>query len=283
MIDPRRRICSLRYVHQFLAAYTNRIFEVIPLIFVFFASIFSFAASAADLEGLPLQQVLPPMPPNCPDLPELQNLKLPDGQLVDVRIFRDGGETFYIPFSWLTWQRPTDFPVPGAPWPSLAEKSSLNYTIEKIECPGVVHEGEFGFATPLVTRRSNAKSFVPPNFSDESGLDQIRIIREDATNPYFRSLTSDDNFLRGNKGTGEAMIRASNTHWINYDYFVGRINPVGGAVESNPVWQTYRSEVRKSLEWIGTRQQVLGLYEWLKTYPKDRDNHHVFKLGEIKQ
>ena len=214
----------------------------------------------------------PPKPPNCPDLPELANLRLKDGSLADVRIFRDGDETFYVPFSWFQHWLKLHGHTPKRRNPNFRPD------VEMIECPGVVHAGQFNFATPAVplTKRFEITGLVPPNFSTDSEIEKIMFRHIDLrdSNPEFENT----NLILSN-GFATVRVRMSKGIVATYKFFPLneelRASPRGGG----PTWEAYVSAAMASEKFNTWRGSVGEFYAWLKTPPKDRYNDRIFKLG----
>lgn len=235
----------------------------------------------------------PPKPPNCPDLPELANLRLKDGRIADVRIFRDGDETFYIPFSWYQYSART-FNSNLSPYNS--EPGAYAPDVNEIECPGVVHVGAFNYTTPWIFRRANVAPDIPPNFSGESVIDKVRIPRRGSYDvlgtpdlmDFYNVKMNEDFFMwdsslgRTKSGTIDVYFgTAQSIVWINgrgifYEYELDR---EGAYNKVEPAWGNFRAKVIASDDWKLKRESVKSLYTWLKTPPKDRDNDRIFKLG----
>lgn len=230
-------------------------------------------ATREDVRGVP-----PPKPPDCPDLPELANLKLADGGLADVRIFRDGNETFYVPMTWYRWEAGGHPDTASSYW----EEQKLldyDYQVHEIECPGVVHTGPFHRGTPSIYRTVKRLADLTPNVSQDSTIDRVVFMRFGPHHPLFEKGLFFEDLDLGNKGTGRAIIRLSEYHWAIFDYFIWLDIPPGGQNGIGPIWEKFRAEVMASKTWKAKRESVREFYAWLKTPPKDRDNDRKFKLG----
>lgn len=233
----------------------------------------------------------PPQPPNCPDLPELKNVRLKDGTVADVRIIRDGDETFYIPFSWFEWEakqlgkskniavkvKNGEY-VHKSYWDSFKGFGS-GYDIHQIECPGVVHEREFNYVTPFVkTQRYDGDRRIPSNFSADGEIDQVRFYKIYPERPGYKEKIENgkiDEDIESFASSHKAFIRIGKNHLASYQVFdVGNSNYGAG-----PKWEAFRVELLSSESWQIKRNSVRELVNWLKTPPKDRDNDRVFKLG----
>lgn len=233
----------------------------------------------------------PPKPPNCPDLPELKNVTLKDGSIADVRIIRDGGETFYIPFSWFEWEakrrgsskniavkvKNGEY-VHKSYWDSFIGFGS-GYDIEQVECPGVVHEREFDYVTPFVkTKRYDGERRIPPNFSADGEIDQVTFYKIYPERPGYKKKIENDKIDEDIETFGishKAFIRVGKSHLASYQVFdVGDSNYGAG-----PKWEAFRAEVLSSESWQIKRDSVREFVNWLKTPPKNRDNDRIFKLG----
>ena len=232
----------------------------------------------------------PPEPPNCPPLPELANLRLKDGRIADVRIFRDGNTTFYIPFSWFEWEAKQ-----GGSFAGIEETGPAGYwkmwshigepNVHEVECPGVVHVGAFSYATPMTsTKFVNTLRDQPPNFSREGemmSVSFIHIFPERVYNPKTRMgfLLLDQN-LELNVGTADGSVRVSKTHLAEFKGF-----PYDDEYKNSPrvgagrIWDSYKVRTFASPRWRVWRRSVHEVFDWLTTPPKDRGNDREFKLG----
>jgi len=236
----------------------------------------------------PLHERPPPKPPNCPDLPELANLRLKDGRIADVRIFRDGDETFYIPFSWFEWdarQNPGQFARDGT-WRSYWDMQRVgyySYDIHEVECPGVVHEGAFEYTTPFVKiRKYTGDRDIPPNFSADAEIDQVRFYhihpnRFYPVNPAGNPLVDQDLFL--NFQSADVQIRMSKNVMATYQHFPLNEELLASPRGAGPTWEAYKKRAMSTEKWKVWRTSVMDLYQWLKTPPKDRDDDRIFHLG----
>ena len=220
----------------------------------------------------------PPTPPNCPELPELGNITLKDGSLAHVRIIRDGDATFYVPFDWFEWEAR----VSGKPeeyWKGLQSGVVGKYDIEPNECPGVVHEREFGYATPLISiDGAETGRGIPPGFSADSEINTVTFGRIYPDRPGFKKKIDENRIDEDIEPFGvgyEAFIRVDQNHYARY-----RIHSVGNAARwAGPEWERFRSSILNSESWKLKRNSVQALYDWLKTPPRDRDNRRAFRLG----
>ncbi|MEO5599017.1 MAG: hypothetical protein ABIQ66_10405 [Novosphingobium sp.] len=227
----------------------------------------------------------PPKPPNCPHLPELANLRLKDGRIADVRIFRDGDETFYIPFSWFDFEAKRnnagrDDPIEDY-WNHFKGTGYVP-DVHQVECPGVVHVGAFSYSTPLIMRRANASDAPPPNFSLQSEITQItfdHIYREGfyPLNRNGRKLVKED--IYPYVYSANVMIMVSSDHIANYQNFPYDDEYNKSPRDAGPIWESYKVRAIGSQKWQLWRESVTDLYLWLKTWPKDRDNDRIFELG----
>lgn len=230
----------------------------------------------------------PPKPPNCPDLPELANLRLKDGSIADVRIFRDGDETFYVPFSW--YQYISSIYYLGQK-PYNSEPGIYSPDVNEVECPGVVHVGEFGYTTPKIplTKRFGEEGKVPPNFSNESEIDQITIFHYNFSKPrdypfrlkgeYMKPLASSGEAIEHSAFAATGWITVSKNHVIRFEKFpyddeYKKYDSAGG-----PSWEDFVVRAMASERWASWRDSARDLYSWLKMPPKDRNNERIFKLG----
>jgi hypothetical protein len=242
----------------------------------------------------------PPKAPDCPASPELPNLRLPDGETADVRIFRDGNDTFYIPLSWYRWEAGRDRTGVDATdnsglaarlraiansradkyWANFwanKEAGRFSFEVHEVECPGVIHEGWFGYTTPRVWVPWGSQMIeIPPNFYAESKVDKVFFGRRDL--PDSMHMNVDEYLGLGASGNGWARIRVSEKYFAEYDYRV-RWDARHGSSEKGPIWDAFRADILASENWKLTRDSVRDLYAWLKTPPKDRDNNRLFKLG----
>jgi hypothetical protein len=220
----------------------------------------------------------PPKPPNCPDLPELANLKLADGGIADVRIFRDGEETFYVPFSWFEFEariRKEEY------WKDL-KKRKFNYGIHEIECSGVVHVGAFSLVTPHSFGSRNLDRGIPPNFSSQGKISSVHFFRIPGALPDSLGIGKLDSTGEGmSTGTyrnpvymivSENIVATADD--FPYDEEYRKAPSAGGTVRD-----AYIARAMASDEWRDWRQSIHELYAWLKTRPKDRDNEKIFTLG----
>lgn len=81
----------------------------------------------------------PPKPPNCPDLPLLSKLRLSDGSIPNVRIFKFGRTIYFVPSAWLYFSDP----VPNIATGGVRNADMLGRAdpdLHAVECPGVVHQ-----------------------------------------------------------------------------------------------------------------------------------------------
>jgi hypothetical protein len=240
----------------------------------------------------------PPKPPNCPDLPELANLRLKDGSIADVRIFRDGDETFYIPFSWFEWQAkitPNMTVEVGdgkyedrSYWDSF-RNGHYSSDVHQIECPGVVHSGEFGYTTPFVKIMiydvaNRDTRDIPPNFSADSQIDQVTFykIRPDRLGHKLKIENGKiDEDIDTYGLSNEAFIKVGKNHLAEYVFhdreFSDFDDPGAGSARV-----AHQNKIMSSESWRLKRDSVLEFFNWLKTPPNDRDNDRKFKLGAPK-
>jgi len=219
----------------------------------------------------------PPTPPNCPQLPELENITLKDGSLADVRIIRDGAATFYVPFDWFAWEARASG-KPEEYWKRFQSGVVGKYDIEPIECPGVVHEREFGYTTPLISiKNAETGHGIPPNFSKESEINSVSFGRIYPHRPGFKKKLDENRIDEDIEPFGlgyEAFIRVGSNHYARYRAFdVGNADRWAG-----PEWEAFRSETLSSRDWKLKRDSVRELFNWLKIPPRDRDNQRVFRL-----
>lgn len=214
-----------------------------------------------------LKEIVPPKPPHCPDLPEVVNVTLAGGKLADVRILQVDDIKFYVPAAWLQL---TDSPRRSLP----TDVSSLGLydpDVHKTECPGVAHkyvsQQMFDLGWRFVVRRSNAEPWILPNFTLETKIDGLSIVRPQAvTNPELMTSNTFEEkiFDWPTSTTPSARIVVVPNHLVAV-YRWSKDNPVG------------------SPEWKIARQSVLDFVIWLRTPPKDRDNDRIFELGVAEQ
>jgi hypothetical protein len=231
----------------------------------------------------------PPKPPNCPVLPELKNIMLKDGTIADVRIIRDGDETFYIPFSWLAWEAKktnkihvevSDDKYVFMPYWEANNYGRGGYDIMPVECPGVVHEREFKYTTPFVKiKRYDGERSIPPNFSADGEIDKVQFFPFSDNTPFISRgkffKDGGDQIFEDSSVTG-AYVRVSNNYYAHYDFFTGDQFRKG---RSGSDRRAFEQKVVESDDWRVTRNSVQQLFDWLKTPVKDRDNDRIFKLG----
>jgi hypothetical protein len=240
----------------------------------------------------------PPKPPNCPNLPELQNVTLKNGTIADVRIIRDGDDTFYIPFSWFEWEA-NQKSHPAKYWKELKDSPTLQiaadrkdirsstitgYDIERIECPGVVHEREFqSYKTPFVKIRIyDGERSIPPNFSVDSEIEQVTFYKIYPERPGYKQKIEEGRIDEDIETSGvgyEAYVRVGERHLARYPiYGVDKLLGVdswGVGAER----EAFRKRVMALESWRLKRDSVKEFFNWLKIPPKDRDNNRIFKLG----
>ena len=246
----------------------------------------------------------PPKPPNCPNLPELANLQLKDGRIADVRIFRDGDETFYVPFSWFEWQaRQTPFidmldtnghDSGGRTYWDSFRNGHYSFDVHQIECPGVVHVGEFNYDTPQIWPKTyNGNKVIPPNFSDDSEIDKLtfrhfdfdlrRTVNSGPIHESYMKLKSfGENLDVDNSGYPTMYIRFGNNIVVQAENYplVDFINEQRSEYRGRGL--AYKSAAMASERWRVWHNSIREFYAWLKTPPKDRDNDRIFTLG-VKQ
>jgi hypothetical protein len=242
-------------------------------------------------EEIPVYGIAPPKPPDCPDLPELANLRLKDGQIADVRIFRDGDETFYVPFSWLSWEaeRGRDYGHQGKHgvyfihgfWEEMKTRR-LDYQVHEIECPGVVHTGEFTYKTPhsldggTPPRYLDRGTHAPPNFTKWFGEKTIFIARFDSDHPWFSKPDRFEDIFDGPGSRPTGAIRVNSIRWITFEYNLYEAFLSSGRSTGHPDWAPFKAGVLASDNWKLTKKAVLEFLAWLETPPKDRDNDRLF-------
>ena len=208
----------------------------------------------------------PPKPPNCPSLPDLSNVTRADGSTIDVRIIQIDDVKLYVPRSWNRWTDGDEF---ARKHPTTDSPLGLfDPDIHATECPGVVHKwvskrAMFDLGWRFVLRRSNAEPIIKPNFSVETKVDGLSIVRPvSVTEPKVASgNVFEDGFVDG----ANDMLRGANIVLVP-DHLVGAYP----WLESKPVG---------SPEWDAARADVIELFEWLRTPPTKRDNDRIFKLG----
>lgn len=220
----------------------------------------------------------PPTPPNCPELPELGNITLKDGSLAHVRIIRDGDATFYVPLEWFEWEAR----VSGKPdeyWRTLQSGVVGKYDIEANECPGVVHEREFGYATPLISiHGAETGRGIPPGFSDNSEINRIQFYKIHIDRPGFKNKIERGRIDEDIEPLGvgyEAFVKVGPEHLASYALYDVGVAPRG----AGPEWEAFRNKVMSTESWKNKRESARDLFEWLQTPPKDRDNGRIFQLG----
>jgi hypothetical protein len=223
---------------------------------------------------------LPPQPPNCPDYPELANLKLKDGSIADVRIIQDGDQKFYIPFSWYTaplkWSQVNGSTKVSDYLAIFAGK--WNPDMAEIECPGVLHIGPFNYTTPdAILRDPRYDHSTIPNFSPESKFNYVNFYKFDTSLPGVKMIENDD--IEAHSIENIATIKLDQNHWAECQDF-----PTRKFLKTEIEKQTgdevdCKRRIMASDEFQNWRQSVHGLYDWLKTPPRDRDNDRIFILG----
>jgi predicted small lipoprotein YifL len=250
-----------------------------------FASLLALAGCGLKSEGTSYPENLPPKPPNCPELSELKNITLKDGSIVDVRIIRDGDETFYIPFSWFAWEASqTD---PEEYWNQLKSSNpyrpGIGYDIGPIACPGVVHEREFLYKTPYVKIMrfdiaNKEPRDIPPNFSADGEIKEVTFRRIYPERPGYKIKIQENRIDEDIETFGlghEAFIRVGKSHIASY-----RVYDVGDSeYGAGPEWDAFRARALSTESWRLKRDDVRELFNWLKTPPAKRDNDRIFKLG----
>jgi hypothetical protein len=260
----------------------------------------------------------PPKPPNCPDLPELENLRLKDGSIADVRIFRDGDETFYIPFSWLDFEarRYSDQSIEGNNIYNSFRDGTINKDqyfvkiresgikyywrdrwigkyipdVSEIECPGVVHVGQFNYIIPTVPLGTDTIKDVPPNFVAGTHIQHLRFSSYDPEYlPSTKSGSIYDGFIElkatgeeidQNVGSATALLRMGTRHIATYDGFPYDEIINAQWAQHKGDWAAYKTRALASEKWHVWRDSVKDVFVWLTTPPKDRDNNRKFKLGD---
>ena len=272
-----------------------------------------------DKPPMTVKENPPPKPPNCPDLPELANLRLKDGRVANVRIFQDGDEKFYIPYSWFEWEahryspqtnvirefndnyrsllgseRETFFKLQKevavkAYWD---EKPFGRYKpdLDQIECPGVVHFGEFNYTTPLNRTNMLDKSYqVSPNF-DEGEIERAKFYHIHPERYYPNWMPGYEGKVRSpaqlhdedidqSAFSAKIYIRMSHRIMATYEHFPYDVIIERQWKEGTGNWETYKKRAMASKKWQVWRKSVNELYAWLKTSPTNRDNERIFKLG----
>ena len=207
----------------------------------------------------------PPKPPHCPHSPELKNITLPDGTIADVRIFDDEGQVFYVPFSWYRWE--LDHYNSNDPYHSLGR---YDPEVDSGECPGVIHRGNFSYATPLA---DFGRGDIPPNVARDSALYAVTFFKAGQRSKFV--INGVQEHLQGLGIAYEAFIHVGHHYYARYTIYPG------GAPnrEVGPEWERFRTKVMTSADWRQERHEVRELFNWLQTPPRARDNGRIFQLG----
>ena len=174
----------------------------------------------------------PPKPPNCPKSSELRNITLKNGEVSDVRIFRDGKLTFYIPFSWYRW----DIAHYNSSEPYQSPPGIYEPDVEDGECPGVIHFGNFAFMTPAADFE---RGITPPNVAADSALSSVTYFKAGDRSRYVARRVEEE--LEPFGIANEAFIRVGNRHYARYPIYIKGPNRVAG-----PEWDKFRADVMAS-------------------------------------
>lgn len=210
----------------------------------------------------------PPKPPSCPHLSELANVTRSDGSIIDVRIIQIDDIKLYVPRNWLdrdlefghkfASKHPTTGSILGVYEPDL----------NNMECPGVVHRfvskrRMFDLYFDFVVRRGNADSWILPNFTLRTKVDQLSIRRlRGVGDPKYRTEHMwDEGIIDWPTDTStSAYVVLFPKHLVGV-YRWPKSKPVG------------------STEWAKARTDVIDLVGWLRIPPNKRDNGRIFNLG----
>ncbi|SEI99079.1 hypothetical protein SAMN05518849_102113 [Sphingobium sp. AP50] len=243
---------------------------------------------AQDTQQTARQDNPPPKPPNCPPLPELANLILKDGRIADVRIFRDGETTFYIPFNWFEWEAQRAGGFAG-----IEETGSAGYwkmwsrigqpNVHEVECPGTVHVGTFSYGINSIPQLNVNNIFdARPNFAKGNigTIKFIHIYADRIYNPKTKvGFVLMDQDLHLDVNSAAATIQVGKLHLAEFKGFPLNDEMMNSPRGAGPTWESYKSRAFASSKWKAWRRSVQGLFDWLTTPPKDRDNNVAFKLG----
>lgn len=223
----------------------------------------------------------PPKPPNCPDLPLQKSLRLSDGKLADVRIFKFERTIYYIPPDWLNLG-PKNYDALGD-----VDRIALGLfepDLHRVECPGVVHQITNG---GLYLDRHVGIGFVPKpanNALQRSGP------TKNASYFFAHKLRPDRERVQPSSHTDGLIGSMGHTHLDAYIYVapdVGfRLTWHPSTMTSDEWFTQYRryssgplsrtspkpwEVTRSSREFVDLARSVRALHRWLSTPPGQRN------------